>query len=109
VRKATFESGLILSAGTLEELAATMKAVPAVLIATVQRYNGFVSARHDEDFGRFGPNMSNIPPKIETPPFYAAPFYPMTRKSMGGSGSTPRLVFSRDPDRRWRISSPSAR
>lgn len=84
VWKVTFDSGLILTAATLEELAGKMKIDPMVLRATVRRYNGFVAARRDEDFGRFGPSASNIPPKIETPPFYAAPFFPITRKSMGG-------------------------
>lgn len=84
VRKLTFDSGLILSAATLGELAAKMRIDPVVLRSTVQRYNGLVAARHDEDFGRFGPNASIVPPKIDTPPFYAAPFFPITRKSMGG-------------------------
>lgn len=55
-----------------------------MLRSTVDRFNGFVMKRRDEDFGRFEAASSDPPPRIETPPFYAAPFFPITRKSMGG-------------------------
>ncbi len=66
--------GYFFSANTLKELAAKIKnefqAKPMkgeVLEATVQRYNSFVDAGKDEDFGKPSPTY-----KIEKPPFYAA-------------------------------------
>jgi succinate dehydrogenase/fumarate reductase flavoprotein subunit len=47
-------------------LAARMQVHPAGLEATVSRYNGFVDARQDEEFGK--PNPAH---KIVRPPFYA--------------------------------------
>jgi predicted oxidoreductase len=84
VRRVAFESGLILSAPTIEDLAARMQADPFVLRSTVDRFNLFVANRRDEDFGRFDHSSPDAPGKIETAPFYAAPFFPITRKSMGG-------------------------
>ncbi len=54
-------------AATLQELAAKMKIPAAALEATVSRYNGFVDAGKDADFGKPTPLY-----KIATPPFYAA-------------------------------------
>ena len=36
------------------------------------------------DFQAFGEKMSPKSRPIDTPPFYAAQFFPLTRKSMGG-------------------------
>lgn len=81
-------------ADTLAELAPQLDLSPEVLEATVARYNRMVDQGTDEDFHRFGsvmpdPRLINdrmqAPPKrIETPPFYAIPMGPLTRKSMGG-------------------------
>ena len=46
--------GRLLSESTLEALARRMGLEPATLVATVERYNGFVRAGRDEDFGRTG-------------------------------------------------------
>jgi len=66
--------GYFFSANTLKELAAKIKnefqAKPMkgeVLEATVARYNSFVDAGKDEDFGKPSPKY-----KIEKAPFYAA-------------------------------------
>jgi succinate dehydrogenase/fumarate reductase flavoprotein subunit len=66
--------GYFFSANTLPELAAKIKneyqAKPMkgeVLQATVERYNSFVDAGEDADFGKPKPKY-----KIQTPPFYAA-------------------------------------
>ncbi|HSF56578.1 MAG TPA: FAD-dependent oxidoreductase [Candidatus Binatia bacterium] len=66
--------GYFFSANTLPELAAAIKneyqAKPMkgeTLRATVERYNSFVDAGEDADFGKPKPQY-----KIQTPPFYAA-------------------------------------
>jgi succinate dehydrogenase/fumarate reductase flavoprotein subunit len=66
--------GYFFSGNTLEELAAAIKneyqAKPmkgATLRATVERYNCFVEAGEDKDFGKPAPKY-----KIQKPPFYAA-------------------------------------
>ncbi len=46
--------GRLLSEPTLETLACRVGLDPATLVATVARYNGFVRAGRDEDFGRSG-------------------------------------------------------
>jgi len=66
--------GYFFSANTLGELAAAIKneyqAKPMkgeILQATVDKYNSFVEAGKDSDFGKPSPKY-----KIQTPPFYAA-------------------------------------
>ena len=66
--------GYFFSANTLPELAAAIKneyqAKPMkceTLRATVERYNSFIDAGEDSDFGKPKPKY-----KIQTPPFYAA-------------------------------------
>jgi hypothetical protein len=66
--------GYFFSANTLTELAATIKneyqAKPMkgeTLQATVERFNAFVDAGKDSDFGKPAPKY-----KFQTPPFYAA-------------------------------------
>jgi flavocytochrome c len=64
--------GMLIEAGTLDELAAKTGLQPAALKDTVARYNGFVRAGHDADFGRqhLVHNHGSLQP-IATPPFYA--------------------------------------
>jgi succinate dehydrogenase/fumarate reductase flavoprotein subunit len=69
--------------GTLEELASAIGVPAEALTATVARFNGFVEAGADRDFGRFE-TAENAPRKIAQPPFYAFELQPMTRKTMGG-------------------------
>lgn len=61
-------NGMILAqADSLEELAIKMNLDPETLAATVDRYNGFVDAGVDEDFGKVMDGTT----RIETAPFYA--------------------------------------
>jgi predicted oxidoreductase len=70
---------LVKSGATLGALAEASGLPAAALAATVARYNEMVRKGVDEDFGR--PRFGG---EIATPPFYAATFYPLARKSMGG-------------------------
>ncbi len=68
------EEGLFYVADTLEELAAQIEIDPAVLVATVARYNSYVDAGHDPDFGRSNlVHKHGVLRRIETAPFYAYP------------------------------------
>jgi succinate dehydrogenase/fumarate reductase flavoprotein subunit len=78
--------GYFFSATTLAELAAAIKneyqAKPmqgATLEATVARYNSFVEAGEDKDFGKPKPKY-----KIQTPPFYAAWGTPLVHDTRTG-------------------------
>ena len=89
-----FESGYLKKADTIEELAALLKIDPAALRATVNRFNGFVTKGHDEDFNRgdraydrwlgdkFAPNASLG--AIEQGPFYAVEVLPGDVGTYGG-------------------------
>jgi hypothetical protein len=70
---------LVKTAETLEALAEAAGLPKDALVETVARYNRMVREGKDADFGRarLGGGVSN-------PPFYAATFYPLSRKSMGG-------------------------
>jgi succinate dehydrogenase/fumarate reductase flavoprotein subunit len=78
--------GYFFSANTLAELARAIKneyqAKPmngATLEATVARYNSFVAAGEDKDFGKPSPKF-----KIQTPPFYAAWGTPLVHDTRTG-------------------------
>ena len=78
---AELASGIIVQADTLEELAVKLGFVDADVFAdTVARYNGFVDAGMDEDFGRDPASMV----KIETAPFYAIEVWPSLLNTQGG-------------------------
>lgn len=62
------EGGLIQQADTIEELAQKCGMDPAVLQATVERYNELAAKGVDEDFYKEGSRLA----PIDTPPFYAA-------------------------------------
>ncbi len=49
------------------------------LVATVARYNGFVDAGNDADFGKATPQF-----KMQTPPFYAAWSTPCVHDCLSG-------------------------
>jgi uncharacterized protein len=70
---------LVKSAPTLEALAEAAGLPAATLAETVARYNQMVREGADKDFGR-----RRLGSEIASPPFYAATFYPLARKSMGG-------------------------
>jgi fumarate reductase flavoprotein subunit len=68
------EEGLFYVGDTLKELAAQIEIEPDTLVATVTRYNGYVEAGHDPEFGRKHlVHQHGALRKIETPPFYAYP------------------------------------
>jgi flavocytochrome c len=75
---------LMKSAPTLEELAAKCGLPAAALRSTIDHFNQMVDAGTDTDFGRFGPDKKLKPKRIDHPPYYAAQFFPMSRKSLGG-------------------------
>ncbi len=82
---------LVHTANRLDELARKAGWPAARFMAAIARYNGDLQKGTDSDFDRFNPQN---PPTarvgrpasgpIVTPPFYAIPIYPMTRKSLGG-------------------------
>jgi succinate dehydrogenase/fumarate reductase flavoprotein subunit len=75
-----FENSHVMkSASTLEGLAKAAGLPERALVDTVARYNEMVKDGKDADFGR-----TVLPATIDTPPFYAATFFPLARKSMGG-------------------------
>jgi fumarate reductase flavoprotein subunit len=68
------EEGLFYVGDTLEELAAQIEIDPDTLVATVMRYNGYVEAGHDPEYGRKHlVHQHGALRKIETPPYYAYP------------------------------------
>ena len=85
IRRLVYDTpGVVLRAGSLEELAAAMRVPASDLAATVGRYNELAAQGIDHDFGAFTEKTFPKPNPIATPPFYAAQFFPITRKSMGG-------------------------
>lgn len=82
---------LVHRADTLSQLAEKAGWPTEAFLATIERFNRAVEFGNDLDFDRFNPQN---PPSarlgrpairpIAVPPFFAAPLYPMTRKSMGG-------------------------
>ena len=71
--------GYIWTADTLEGLAEQIGIDPAVLVATVDQYNGYVQAGKDPDFGK-----EVMDATIKTGPFYATPHKPNIHHTMGG-------------------------
>ncbi|MCF0253497.1 MAG: FAD-binding protein, partial [Duodenibacillus sp.] len=82
------KSGLVLKADTLEELAEKIRnhpdnhnrMVPANLVETVRRFNGFCDAKKDGDFARRPATLG----KIEQGPFYAMPLVAGGPNTKGG-------------------------
>lgn len=68
------EDGLMIKAGSLEQLAPIIEVPPDALRRTVAEYNGFVDAGHDPQFGRKHlVHKYGALRRIERPPFYAYP------------------------------------
>jgi uncharacterized protein len=85
IRRLVYETpGVVVTANSLDRLAVAMRVPPANLRATVTRYNELTIQGIDVDFQAFGEKTLPKPKPIDTPPFYAAQFFPLTRKSMGG-------------------------
>jgi predicted oxidoreductase len=85
VRRLVYDTpGLVVTADSLDKLAAAMRVPGSNLRATVSRYNELTTQGVDLDFQAFGEKTFPKPRPIDTPPFYAAQFFPITRKSMGG-------------------------
>ena len=90
-----FESGFLKKADTIEELAQLTRIDPAVLRATVDRFNGFVAKNHDDDFQRgeraydrwlgdpFHPGNASLG-AIDQGPFYAMEVVPGDVGTYGG-------------------------
>jgi fumarate reductase flavoprotein subunit len=75
------EEGLIFKADTLEALARQIEVPYETLKATVDRYNAFVDAGMDEEFGRAAlVHQHGALVRIEQGPFYA---YPSTAAVFG--------------------------
>ena len=81
-----FDAGFFFTAGSIQELAAKIKMKyqrvampPQNLAATVERYNSFVDAGKDADFGKPKPLH-----KIAQPPFYAAWATPVIHDTRAG-------------------------
>lgn len=89
------EEGFLKQGDSLAELAQQCGIDASKLEATVNRFNGFVTANKDEDFNRgdhvydnwLGDPLaegSNTLGKIEQGPFYAVPIYPGDVSTFGG-------------------------
>lgn len=90
-----YEQNFLRKGATIAELASACDIDPAALEATVSRFNGFVTAGKDEDFGRggdiygnwLGDSLHEPSPTlghIEEGPFYAIPVYPGDVSTFGG-------------------------
>lgn len=71
---------IVLKADSIEDLAVMIDVDAATLRSTVDRYNGFVDAGLDEDFGK---NVVGCT-RIETAPFYALTIVPRPYVTLGG-------------------------
>ena len=71
--------GNVVVADTLEELAEKLGIPADTFVETIERYNSFVDAQKDDDFGKplFGE-------KIDEAPFVATPRSPLLHHTMGG-------------------------
>lgn len=76
--------GVVVTAPSIDRLASDMGVPVRNLEATVSRYNELAARGEDLDLGAFSESTVPKPKAIDRPPFYAAQFFPLTRKSMGG-------------------------
>lgn len=82
------QEGFVVQANTLEDLAQKTGIDPGKLKRTVEKYNGYVEAKHDSDFQRglyreMGKRQM-FPGKIESPPFYSIKITPGIHHCCGG-------------------------
>lgn len=73
------EAGTLFKADTLAELAGKVGTDPATLEDTINKYNSYVDAGHDPEFGKSAFHL-----KCEVAPFYATPRKPAIHHTMGG-------------------------
>jgi urocanate reductase len=73
------EAGTLFRADTLEELAVKVGMDPAILKATVEKYNSYVDQGFDPEF-----HKDTFSLKVEKAPFYATPRKPAVHHTMGG-------------------------
>ena len=72
-------NGRAYKADTLEELAGLIGIDPDVLVEEMEKYNSYVDAGADPDFGK-----ASFDQKVDTPPYYATPRAPAIHHTMGG-------------------------
>lgn len=77
--KTEISKGWVVKGATIEELAANMKVDPAVLKATVDKFNTFATTGLDADFGRKASTMAPL-----AGPFYATRAWPIMVNTDGG-------------------------
>nr|WP_294508529.1 flavocytochrome c [uncultured Rhodopila sp.] len=77
----SIESGTVGRFDTLAALAAHYKIDPGTLAKTVEDFNGYVTAKHDPEFGKL--ILKDARP-LTTAPFYAARVWPKVHHTMGG-------------------------
>ena len=100
-RQYFYDTGFLLKATTLRELAEKIGADPAVLEVTVERFNGFARKGEDEDFGRGSTAYNHFrgDPSHKPNPNLAelkkAPYYAV-RIRMGDLGSFAGLDVDND-------------
>lgn len=73
------EAGTLFKDDTLEGLAEQIKVDPTELVTTITKYNSYVEAGHDPEFGK---DVFDL--KVEKAPFYATPRKPALHHTMGG-------------------------
>ncbi|RBP59902.1 hypothetical protein BHG07_13730 [Brenneria salicis ATCC 15712 = DSM 30166] len=72
--------GLTVSGQSIAELAEKLDIDPQTLQATINRYNVFVTNKHDDDFGR----TTGMRDPLDCAPFYAINVAPGVHHTMGG-------------------------
>lgn len=77
--KACFQLGLAKEGSTLEELGRNAGIDPKALAETIRKYNSYVDAGKDPDFGR-----PDLKVKLTGPKFYAIEITPAIHYAMGG-------------------------
>jgi len=87
VKPPTTEPGCAFSAPTVEELAGLIKVPAGALAETVQKYNSYVDAGSDPDFGK---PKNFLASKIATAPFHAAWISLFVHDTCGGLAVNPR-------------------
>ena len=77
------ERGMSVVSSNISELAKSAGISPEGLQDTVEKYNSYVDARLDPDFGR-GKIRPDLFQKIDEPPYYCLPFTAVRYKTEGG-------------------------